>query len=348
MDAVSHLIEDDELLDEPASNDPEAVDDLDWKSLEHIYTNNQPETRMILSELSGHVKEKYGDKFVVLETDLDILENMDYYNCGDMPFNFNLARHLQGDVHADSVVAEINNWLTMMVDHAPPGSQANWVTGSHDIARVASRVSHFLIDHLNMLVLMLPGVSVTYQGEELGMTNTNISWEDTLDPAGLACGPDRYQECSRDPERTPMQWSSGVSAGFSSSESTWLPVNPNYPWLNVETQSSDEDPHNTHLGVYRDAIHFRKEITRGQDIRMYQEDELFLLYSPDFALLLNFGTDEITYDLLDHSGMPWVSIGEVKARSVNGLAMNEVGSVIDLSNVQLDRYEALLIKPLDW
>ena len=51
---------------------------------------------------------------------------------------------------------------------------------------------------------MLPGVSVTYQGEELGMTNTNISWEDTLDPAGLACGPDRYQFCSRDPERTPM------------------------------------------------------------------------------------------------------------------------------------------------
>ena len=78
-----------------------------------------------------------------------------------------------------------------------PGSGlANWVTGSHDISRVASRVSQVFIDHMNMLVLMLPGVSVTYQGEELGMTNTNISWEDTMDPAGLACGQDKYQESS--------------------------------------------------------------------------------------------------------------------------------------------------------
>ena len=87
----------------------------------------------------------------------------------------------------------------------PTDVEANWVTGSHDMGRVASRLGEHLVDHMNMLALMLPGLSVTYQGEEMGMRNTNISWEETRDPAGCACGPARYQECSRDPERTPFQ-----------------------------------------------------------------------------------------------------------------------------------------------
>ena len=87
----------------------------------------------------------------------------------------------------------------------PNDVEANWVTGSHDMGRVASRLGEHLVDHMNMLALMLPGLSVTYQGEEMGMRNTNISWEETRDPAGCACGPSRYQECSRDPERTPFQ-----------------------------------------------------------------------------------------------------------------------------------------------
>ena len=187
------MIEDDQLLDEPRSNSPDAEDELDWKYLDHIYTNDQNLTRSIIAELSTFVKETYGpDKFIVLETDLDIPQVMQYYDCGDIPFNFNLARHINSEVSAQKIKFEIDQWL----DSMPVSETPNWVTGSHDISRVASRVSETFIDHLNMLVLMLPGVSVTYQGEELGMTNTNISWEDTLDPAGLACGQDKYQESS--------------------------------------------------------------------------------------------------------------------------------------------------------
>ena len=33
---------------------------------------------------------------------------------------------------------------------------------------------------------------MTYNGEEIGMVNTAISWEDTVDPAGLSCGEEHY------------------------------------------------------------------------------------------------------------------------------------------------------------
>lgn len=66
-----------------------------------------------------------------------------------------------------------------------------------------------------MMVLLLPGVGVTYNGDEIGMEDTWISWEDTKDPQGCNAGKDHYETASRDPERTPFQWDDTTSAGRS-------------------------------------------------------------------------------------------------------------------------------------
>ena len=70
--------------------------------------------------------------------------------------------------------------------------------------------------------------------------NMNITFEETQDPSGIRCGPDHYQECSRDPVRAPFQWNSNdPTAGFSSNSSahTWLPVNSDYlKGVNVEVR----------------------------------------------------------------------------------------------------------------
>ena len=58
--------------------------------------------------------------------------------------------------------------------------------------RLGSRFGAGNIDGFNMMSLMLPGVAVTYNGEEIGMTNTAVSWEDTVDPAGLNCGEEHF------------------------------------------------------------------------------------------------------------------------------------------------------------
>lgn len=52
------------------------------------------------------------------------------------------------------------------------------------------------------------------QGEEIGMVDGFVSWEDTVDPSGCNTDdPINYWQSSRDPERTPFQWSAETNAG---------------------------------------------------------------------------------------------------------------------------------------
>lgn len=50
--------------------------------------------------------------------------------------------------------------------------------------------------------------------------------------------------------------SSDYVVGFSSANKTWLPVNPNYWWLNVKAQQSAEK---SHLKVFQDVSKVRKD-----------------------------------------------------------------------------------------
>lgn len=108
---------------------------------------------------------------------------------------------------------------------------------------------------MNMLVMVLPGASVTYQGEEIGMTDGEISWEDTVDPWGCNSNPDIYEQYTRDPERTPFQWTAGSNAGFTDGPSTWLPLADGYETANVETESSAD---RSHLKIYKSLVALRK------------------------------------------------------------------------------------------
>ena len=238
FDAVTKLVEDDRWLDEPSADDPNVTDPGDWLYYDHIYTNDLPGTREILKEFYTLVKEynlqtRNEERVVMLEAWLDINSTMEYYKCGDFPFNFGFVNMDQAP-NAEQTASLISEWLS----HIPDGKITNWVLGNHDRKRIGTRLGGLqYIDVFNTISLTLPGISVTYYGEEIGMVDEYISYEDTQDPWGCNCGPEHYQDCSRDPSRTPMQWSNSTNAGFSSANSTWLPVNPNFHEINVENES---------------------------------------------------------------------------------------------------------------
>jgi len=64
-----------------------------------------------------------------------------------------------------------------------------------------------------MLILLLPGTCITYQGEEIGMEDMKIRWDQTQDIQALTVGSALYDAYSRDPERTPFQWNGSSHAG---------------------------------------------------------------------------------------------------------------------------------------
>ncbi len=79
--------------------------------------------------------------------------------------------------------------------------------------------------------------ALMYQGEELGMdTATPTRREDVKDPIGITGWP---KEKGRDGERTPMQWTAGPQAGFSTDPQTWLPVPPITRPSTSQTESKD-------------------------------------------------------------------------------------------------------------
>lgn len=91
--------------------------------------------------------------------------------------------------------------------------------GNHDRVRTETRYPG-RGDQMMMLEMILPGVSVTYYGEEIGMVDKDdISYAETQDPQGCLAGPDRYKQKSRDPCRTPFQWNAEKNAGNSRSTS---------------------------------------------------------------------------------------------------------------------------------
>ncbi|XP_049295819.1 maltase 1-like [Anopheles funestus] len=261
VDAINHMFEDDQFRDEPI-NDPS--DPLSYGYTNHIYTNNLLETYDVIGHwrtvIDEFVEQTGSDTIIMLTeayTSMDMV--LRFYQSDDgseqrahFPFNFVLLGELNGNSNARDFKYVIDRWL----ENLPRGKVTNWVLGNHDQPRVGSRYGEERIDAMNILLMTLPGVAVTYNGEEIGMVDyRDMSWEDSLDPQGCNVGPEEYKWKSRDPQRTPFQWDDTYNAGFSVSNKTWLPVYPYYRQNNLRKQLESDW---SHYHVYTEAIKLRR------------------------------------------------------------------------------------------
>lgn len=95
--------------------------------------------------------------------------------------------------------------------------------------------------------------------------NRAITWEETDDPQACQTNETVYQEFTRDPVRTPMQWDDTQHAGFSTASSTWLPVHANFPTRNLKAQ---QEATKSTFKLYQQLIELRKqEIFKSGDFR---------------------------------------------------------------------------------
>ncbi|HTN83170.1 MAG TPA: alpha-amylase family glycosyl hydrolase [Sorangium sp.] len=145
-----------------------------------------------------------------------------------LPFNFGL---LKAAWQARAVRAVVDAYEAAL----PPGSWPNYVLGNHDEPRIASRVGEDQARVAMMLLLTLRGTPTLYYGDELGMQDVPIPPDQAQDPWGK-----NVEGLGRDPERTPMRWDAGPSAGFCPPAAVpWLPVGGDVDRINVAAQRDD-------------------------------------------------------------------------------------------------------------
>ncbi|XP_017468120.1 PREDICTED: maltase A3-like [Rhagoletis zephyria] len=310
VDAVRYIYEiaadaDGNYPDEPRNtevNDPE-----DYLSLQHIYTTDQPQSLEVIYEFRQVLKEfdeeLGGDEHILMTeaySPIDVV--MQYYgnsstDGAQIPFNFQLIDYLDKHSNAYHYSELINKWLESM----PAGRVANWVLGNHDQSRIGTRLGADRIDLINVMLKTLPGVSVTYQGEEIGMTDVWISWEETVDPQGCQSNPEVYERLSRDPVRTPFQWNDGHKAGFTEGNASWLPLAEDYKLVNVKRERGIAY---SHLNVYKRLQELRAQntIREGEtEVKAVNANVLgikrYLTGERTFVVLLNLNDVFQTIDL---------------------------------------------------
>jgi alpha-glucosidase len=153
------------------------------------------------------------------------------------------------------------------------------------------------------MIQTLPGIAVTYQGEEMGLVNTHLTWEQTVDPS--ACNtndPINYEAASRDPCRTPFPWDDTKNAGFSQADTTWLPVNTDYLTMNVKAQTEAE---HSHLKIFKKLTKLRKNavLRQGEYDALLINNDNVLIYRRWYGdedlvvVILNFGSSAETVNV---------------------------------------------------
>ena len=190
---------------------------------------------------------------------------------------------------------------------------------NHDLPRIVSRWGNdgeYRVESAKMLGTMLHGMEGTpyiYQGEELGMTNICLPIEQHVDLETLNLYNERialgYEKedvmasihaRSRDNARTPMQWTAGENAGFSTGK-PWMPVNPNYTEINAEAALADP---NSVFHYYRKLIQLRKTydvLRSGSFTLLCPEDEKIFAYTRDteqehMLVVCNFTAETLDFD----------------------------------------------------
>ncbi|ABI78166.1 glycosyl hydrolase, family 13 [Hyphomonas neptunium ATCC 15444] len=223
LDAINFAMFDPEFRDNPPWPAEGRTITRPFDLQHHIHNQSHPDIPVFMERVRA-LADTYGDIYTVAEVPgPDPLPEMRAFTSegrlsSAYSFDFLYAKSLS----PRRVKASQMNW-------AGPLSEgwAAWAFSNHDAPRCISRWCppggdlEAYAKMTNALLLCLRGNPILYQGEELGLTQAEIAFEDLQDPEAIANWP---LTLGRDGARTPMPWINDNSyAGFSEVK-PWLPV----------------------------------------------------------------------------------------------------------------------------
>jgi alpha-glucosidase len=220
---VAHSIVKDRLLrDDPVATDADHPH-VRARGTRQEFSMNRPEVHDVFRRWRALSDAAHPPGILVGETYvLELDQLIPYYGAGEdelhLAFNFLF-------VHAELAAAPMRAIVEQMESALPPASWPVWTGSNHDAGRLATRWAGGDEDRARvalMLLLTLRGTPFLYAGDELALGDVEVPREAWRDPVGETTG---RPEAGRDGCRTPMPWTPGPGAGFTTPEATpWLPI----------------------------------------------------------------------------------------------------------------------------
>ena len=264
LDTANFYFHDAQLRDNPGRGRPDgedpavnAVNPYGWQW--HRYDKSQPENLAFLRRLRALLNQYPNTTMVGEIGDDDGLARVAEYTSGGDKLHMAYCFDLLGTAHT---AAHFRGFVQRFEEVAPGGWPC-WALSNHDVVRVASRWGQpgqsAPADLLRLgaaMQMSLRGSPCIYQGDELGLPEADIAFEDLQDPYGITMWPEFK---GRDGCRTPMPWDAdSADLGFSSAArpaAPWLPVAATHRALASNAQEKDAG---SLLHFYRNLLRWRK------------------------------------------------------------------------------------------
>jgi alpha-glucosidase len=240
LDAITAIFEDRALRN---SRETGGTNEQGDPNLDESYIDNLPEVHDVIRRLRRMVDAFPGQPILLGETWMPRIEELDRWYGGAAHDELHLAMDMQVAMRDEArFTAAHFRRVLRDAQEGLHGAQPLLVFDNHDKARSIDRFGDGLHDGeiariVAAILYASRGTALTYYGAEIGMRTTPPTRrEDVLDPIGITGWP---AEKGRDGERTPMQWTPGPQAGFTTGGHPWLPVPASHDRINVETEDAD-------------------------------------------------------------------------------------------------------------
>lgn len=145
--------------------------------------------------------------------------------------------------------------------------------------------------------------------------------------------------------RSPFQWNDSKNAGFSTGNSTWLPISENYRTRNVDRQEGQKE---SHLENFKTLMRLKKtEAGITGMLKLFAINENILMIKRELddsskesiIAFLNFGqfySHTRMYDLRDHD----IGYVNIKVSKINSI--HRVGATVNFNDIRFVPYDVIV------
>ncbi len=298
IDAINFAMHDPELKDNPPAPAGNGIRTRPFDFQLKINNQSHPDIPAFVARIRA-LTDQYVERFTVAEVGgADPDREMKAFTAGESHFNSAYGfDFLYAEKLTPALVREaLENW-----PDTPGIGWPSWAFSNHDAPRWISRwaPADAREEYARMAMLLfacLRGNIIIWQGEELGLGQVDIPFDQLQDPEAIANWP---LTLSRDGTRTPMPWVARQEHGGFTSGQPWLPLGAENLALAVDGQ--DDDP-NSLLNFTRRLVGFRSanEALLSGELKVIEARENLLVFerisaSQHLVCAYNFGAEPLNW-----------------------------------------------------